>query len=227
MPGLRVLDALLTDTEGLNVRTVRGDGAWPEGPAMIDSADSVVLFVSAGAVWLNSDPERLAAFKRLAERGGGLVALHWAIGTKPADHIEPFVALFGGCHGGPDRRYTVVEETVTPADAAHPINSGIGTFRAHDEFYYRLKFVRPEGTIRPVLQVTLDDEPQTVAWSWERPDGGRSFGFSGLHFHANWQLPEYRRLVKQAVLWTNGLDVPRDGADVEIAPEALQLAGGE
>jgi hypothetical protein len=62
-----------------------------------------------------------------------------------------------------------------------------------------------------------------VAWAWERPDGGRSFGFSGLHYHDNWKLPEYRRLVVQGILWSMKLPVPGKGADVEIDEKLLKL----
>jgi hypothetical protein len=55
-----------------------------------------------------------------------------------------------------------------------------------------------------------------VAWAWQRPDGGRSFGFTGLHFHDNWQLSEYRRLVVQGVLWSLKLPIPSSGVDVAI-----------
>jgi type 1 glutamine amidotransferase len=87
-------------------------------------------------------------------------------------------------------------------DRDHETTRGIGNLRVRDEFYYRLKFVQPANAIRPVLHVPIDGELETVAWSWERPDGGRSFGFSGLHFHDNWNHNEYRRLIAQAVLWT-------------------------
>jgi type 1 glutamine amidotransferase len=61
------------------------------------------------------------------------------------------------------------------------------------------------------VNAVIDGEAHTVAWALEREGGGRSFGFSGLHFHENWQLPEYRRLVTQAVLWTLDLPIPKDG----------------
>jgi hypothetical protein len=72
--------------------------------------------------------------------------------------------------------------------------------------------------------VRIDDSDETVAWSWERPDGGRSFGFSGLHFHENWRLIEYRRLVAQAILWTLRLPVPTKGLDVRVTDKELRLA---
>jgi type 1 glutamine amidotransferase len=221
--GLHVLARCLEPVPDLEVTTARADGAWKEGPGLIDRADGVVLFLSEGAKWADADPERYRALSRLAARGGGLAALHWAIGTKEAGPVADFVKLLGGCHGGPDRKYKELEAAVEVADPGHPITAGVRDFRVKDEFYYRLKFVRPPEAITPLLRVPIDASKETVAWAWERPDSGRSFGFSGLHFHANWRLPEYRRLVAQGVLWTLKLPIPKDGLPVAVKREDLEL----
>ena len=208
-PGMEHLARLLEPTGELKIRVVKADEPWPEGPELIAAADGVVIFLSEGARWSVADPRRHAALVQLAARGGGLAAIHWAMGTRAVEPIEPFLKLFGGCHGGPDRKYQVVQTELRPAEPPHPIVAGIGAFPVREEFYYRLKFVRSTSAIRPVMQATIDGQTETVAWAWERPDGGRSFGFSGLHFHDNWQLPEYGRLLSQAVLWTMKLPVEK------------------
>src|SRR5262249_48632504 len=119
--------------------------------------------------------------------------------------------------------YQVVEEEAVVADPKHPIATGMANFRVRDEFYYRLKFVQPDRSVRPVLLVPIDGRKETVAWSWERPDGGRSFGFSGLHFHENWRLPAYRRLVAQGILWSLKMPIPAKGLAVDVAEEDLKL----
>jgi type 1 glutamine amidotransferase len=134
------------------------------------------------------------------------------MGSKDAANIAPFVELFGGCHGGPDRKYKVVETDAKLAKSEHPILRGMSDFKARDEFYYMLKFAK---TKTPLLNVTIDGEAHPVAWAYERNGGGRSFGFSGLHFHENWQLAEYRRLVTQGVLWTLDIAIPKDGIVVK------------
>jgi hypothetical protein len=221
--GLRVLTRCLEPVRGLEVTTVRADGPWKEGPELIDRADGVVLYLAEGAKWIQDDPKRHEALARLAKHGGGIVALHWALGTREARPIADFVKLVGGCHGGPDRKYAVVETKLEAADAKHPILSGISDFTAKDEFYYRLKFVEPEKSVTPLLRATIDGKKETVSWCWERPVAGRSFGFSGLHFHANWRLPEYRRLVSQGILWTLKMPIPRDGLAVEVTDVDLKL----
>ncbi|HEY5314712.1 MAG TPA: ThuA domain-containing protein [Pirellulales bacterium] len=221
--GLRILEKCLAQTPGLDVSLVLADEPWPEGPDLLRKCDGVVLFLSAGAKWIQADSRRLDALAALAARGGGLSAIHWAMGTKDAKDVPAFVQLFGGCHGGPDRRYKVLTTTLVPAAGPSPLCAGIEPIPVRDEFYYRLKFAPPPAKVLPVWQVRIDGQPETVGWSWERPDGGRSFGFSGLHFHANWQLPEYRRLVTQGVLWTMRVAIPPGGVPVEISAADLQL----
>jgi hypothetical protein len=88
----------------------------------------------------------------------------------------------------------------------HPIGHGLDDFPVRDEFYDRLNFVQAEPAVQPLLRVAIDGQDEMVAWAWQRPDGGRSFGFSGLHFHENWQLSEYRRFVTQAARWLLALE---------------------
>ena len=42
-----------------------------------------------------------------------------------AEVIDPALKLFGGCHGGPDRKYQVLETGVHVADPRHPVTAGI------------------------------------------------------------------------------------------------------
>jgi type 1 glutamine amidotransferase len=212
--GQKILKATLEKHAAVDAILVCADDPWRDGPDLLAKADGVVLFASEGAKWSNSDTKRLAAFQACAKRGAGLAVLHWGMGTKDAKNIKPFVDLFGGCHGGPDRKYKVVEtDAFIPIQKQHPIQNGLSKFKVRDEFYYTLKF--PEEGVLPILKVNIDGEAHTVAWSYSRADGGRSFGFSGLHFHENWQLPEYRRLVAQGVLWTLELPIPMDGIAVK------------
>ena len=55
-------------------------------------------------------------------------------------------------------------------------------------------------------------DKQTVAWAYQRPDGGRSFGFTGGHFHWNWGNDDVRRLVTNAIRWSAGDDIPEAGS---------------
>lgn len=224
LAGLKILHKCLENTPGLDITLVKADEPWRDGPELLAKADGAVLFLSEGARWLNNNPERRAAFNKLAERKGGLAVLHWAMGTKDAKNIEPFVNLFGGCHGGPDRKYKVVTVEAQLRDPKHPIVRGIGNFKVRDEFYYTLKTPKDAKGREAILRVPIDGKDETVAWAWTRPDGGKSFGFSGLHFHDNWRLIEYRRLVTQGVLWTLDVPIPEKGLSVRVTDKDLQIS---
>lgn len=216
---------LLSRTKQLQTIPVSADGDWKEGPELLDGADSAVVFVSQGAAWIQEDAQRLTAFQRLAKRKGGLVCLHWGMGTRDAKNIKAFVDLFGGCHGGPDRRYKVVDVRTQLAGDSHPVLNGIEALDVHEEFYFKLKMpgAKPAGRYTPLIRVNIEDEDHMVSWAWERPDGGRSFGFSGLHFHENWKHEAYRRLITQAVLWTLDREIPDEGVPVPIKDSDLKL----
>jgi type 1 glutamine amidotransferase len=224
MAGIKIFARCLEKTPNLKVEIVKADDPWTEGPELLKEADGVVLFLSEGARWMQADPRRYEAFARLAERGGGFVAVHWALGTKDAKNIDGFVKLLGGRHGGPDRKYQVLPAAeLEVADAKHPIAAGLDKVKIREELYYKLKFAKSEPGVKPIITSLIDGERETVGWAWERPDKGRSFGYSGGHFHENFAREEYRRLICQGILWSVRLPVPEKGLAVEVSKEALEL----
>jgi type 1 glutamine amidotransferase len=228
MAGVRIIARLLEVTPGLETTIAKADEPWSDGPELINQADGVVIFLSLGAKGIPAAPRRLEALARLAERKGGFVGLHWGIGTKDAPEIENYLKLVGGCHGGPDRRFGVFDDaSVKVSDTAHPVTRGIQDFHVHEELYFQLKFVPPAGSIHPLLTTDIEGQPETISWAWERPDGGRSFGFCGLHFHENWRRVEYRRLIAQGVLWSLGLPVPEGGLPIDLTDDDLKIERAE
>ncbi len=225
MPGARLVTALMNDRKGVKVTIAQADNPWPEGLALIAKADGIVLFLNEGGRFIQDDPKRAKAFATFAKRGGGLVVYHWGMGAKQVEHVGPFLELFGGCHGGPNRKYTVVKEArFQVAAPKHPAVADIKSFELpFEEFYYQLKVPKSPKHWTPLVRVPIEGSTETVGWAWQRPDGGRSFGYSGLHFHVNWRHEQYRRLIAQAVLWTLKLPVPKDGVKVKLDPQVLEL----
>jgi hypothetical protein len=223
LPGMQLLANCLKDVPDLDVEVHYIGDDWAEGPELIRRADGIVMYMDFGMRWEQSDPARQAALEDLMKRGGGVVALHWSLGGQDARFIPFHLKLVGGCHGGPDRKYAHAETELKVASPDHPIANGIEDFRLNDEYYYQLKWAK-EGTIKPILIGTVRDCPdQTIAWAFERPDGGRSVGFAAMHTHANWGVVQCRRLVAQAVLWTVRLPVPEGGLPVVVTERELEL----
>jgi hypothetical protein len=150
------------------------------------------------------------------------VGLHWGIGAKDDQYVARHLELMGGMHGGSDRKYVVTETDVQVVDRQHPITRGMDNVRLDDEYYYQLKFAK-QGKLTPLLRATIDGKPETIAWAFERPDGGRSFGFGGMHYHKLWREVGCRRLVAQGILWTLKLPIPQKGLPVEVSEDDLGI----
>jgi type 1 glutamine amidotransferase len=69
----------------------------------------------------------------------------------------------------------------------------------NDEIYRRPR-LHPQA--QPLIAVTIKGRTDTVAWTFERPDGGRSFGTTLGHPWSNWQDKTFRRMVLNGILWT-------------------------
>lgn len=222
MAGATVLAELLKPFPDIHTTVVNADEPWPEGPKLIDACDGIVMWVTQGAMWMQINDERWAALKRLAQRGGAIVALHWSVGAKEAKYIQGQLDLLGATRGGEQRKYQKLQTTLKRTDPKHPVLSGIEDMTVYDEFYYALD--QAPG-IHPLLTAAIDGKEETAAWTLERTDGGRAFGFVALHYHSNWQLPAYRRLVVQGVLWSLKQPIPEKGVNVDIDSKKLELNG--
>ena len=91
-----------------------------------------------------------------------------------------------------------------------------------EEFYCKIYFRPGDQRITPILTTMLPPaapERQVVGWACERADGGRGFGCTGPHFHANFGNDSLRRLVLNAILWTARLEVPQGGVQSQLPKE--------
>jgi hypothetical protein len=64
-------------------------------------------------------------------------------------------------------------------------------------------------------------KPEHVMWVYDRPDGGRGFGFTGAHFHENWGDDNFRKVVLNALLWMAKVEVPLNGVASTVSPGDL------
>jgi hypothetical protein len=70
-------------------------------------------------------------------------------------------------------------------------------------------YVHPKGPY-PHIQ-SAKGRKEALMWAVERPDGGRGFGFTGGHFHKNWQDDDFRKTILNALCWIAQVEVPEAG----------------
>jgi len=127
----------------------------------------------------------------------------------------------------------------------HPVTRGVKPFQAQDEWYYHMRFqpemkgvtpilfdLPPESTLKrgdgphsnnPHVRAAVLErkEPQVVMWVYDRPDGGRGFGFTGGHFHKLWGQEDFRKVVLNGILWIAKVEVPEQGVESKLSAEQL------
>ncbi len=241
--GSALLQQLLKQN-GINAVMAR-DG-WPKNEKVFDGAAAVMIYADGGGghPMLRKDggKSRLDLMKALLAKGVGFSNLHYAV-EYPKENAADVLPMLGG--------YFEPFWSVNPTWTAnykklpdHPITRGVKPFSIKDEWYYHMKFVDDMKGVTPILSDIPPDatrgkegtndahggnpevqkhkgESEHMAWAYERPDGGRSFGFTGAHYHKNWGDENFRRLVVNALLWTVKVDVPEGGAKVEMDSSEL------
>ncbi len=204
---------------------------YPQDESILDDASTVVIF-STGHSGHVIKP-KLDEFDALMKKGTGVVMIHWSTEAEKGIMGDRFLEWMGG--------FCDLDWSVNPHWKPnfkdfpnHPICNGVQSFSVDDEWYYHMRFVdemkgvtpiltdvppahtlrRPDGARSGNLDVrkaVANGETQHVAWAYDRPNGGRGFGFTGAHNHENWQDENFRRVVLNAILWTANVEVPENG----------------
>jgi hypothetical protein len=222
-------------------------GGWPTDPTAFDNADAVFFFADGGGGHPVLQSNRLAQIDALAKRGVGIACLHYAVEVPKEKGGPQFLDWLGGYfepHWSVNPHWTLSQ---TELAQGHPITRGVKPFEMNDEWYYNMRFKdRAEGEPAEGLTMILTAVPpdstrerpdgahsnnptvrankgarEVLAWAYERPGGGRGFGCTGAHFHANWGNDDFRKLMLNALAWTAGLEVPSDGLASAVSQEEL------
>ena len=186
---------------------------WPQNPSVLDNADAIVFLSDGFEHHPLKVPERLAKIRKLAKQGVGLAFLHYSI-EPPEDAESDFLEWMGGYYERGYSQNPINTVKVSPIKNNHPISRGCGGYVAEDEWYFDIRLSEEEPRAIPIMTGKLPPwkpEDKTLAWAVERRDGGRGFGFSGGHYHNNWHMEPFRKLILNAILWVAKVDVPKDG----------------
>lgn len=241
--GCLLLKSCLDKVPGITAQVY--SNGWPGNVTeAFAGAATIVLYSDGGGGNPFLSDQRLQAMAGLMDQGVGLVCLHYAVEPTKEKGEKEFLDWIGGCF---ELNWSV-NPTWTPEFKqlpAHPVARGVTPFRVSDEWYFHMRFREDRRNLTPILSAVAapgtmnrPDGPhegnpavresvkrgelQHVAWVYERPNGGRGFGFTGGHFHKNWGNDNFRKVVLNAILWTARMDVPPDGVPSEVTTEDLK-----
>ena len=80
-------------------------------------------------------------------------------------------------------------------------------------------YVHPKGPYKHIE--ATKGRAEAMLWTVERPDGGRGFGFTGGHYHDNWQDDNFRKVVLNTMTWIAKVEVPAGGVNSSVSAEEL------
>jgi type 1 glutamine amidotransferase len=221
------------------------NGTRVDDDAALDNADAVLIYADGGSGHPAIQGERLKIIEGLAAKGVGLGFAHYAVEVPTGVPGDAMHRLIGGFY---EHKFSVNPMWTPPFDKlpSHPVTRGVGPFATHDEWYFNMRWT-PDAAVKakiaPILVATPTDDvrkgpyvypkgpydhvvadsgkAETMMWVYERPDGGRGFGFTGGHTHANWGDPNQRKILLNALLWMAKVEVPARGVEDRITAADL------
>jgi type 1 glutamine amidotransferase len=227
------------------VQAVVVTNGWPADPRIFDGASAIAIYSDGGDGHPFIQGDRAKVIGGLMKKGVGLGCIHYAVEV-PKDKGGPEFLQWIGGYFETDwsvNPFWMADFTTFPK---HPVTQGVKPFKMEDEWYYHMRFVDGMKGVTPILTalppadslkrndgphennpqvraaVLERKEPQHVMWVYNRPDGGRGFGFTGGHPHKAWGDDNYRRVVLNALLWIAKVKVPANGVQSTVSPEELQ-----
>ena len=105
---------------------------------------------------------------------------------------------------------------------------GVEPWEIQDGWHNQIQFIHDMRGVTPLLWSSRRHHGSSeggtadvVAWTYERPAGGRSFCFTGLDAHSAWSVGGLRQLMLNAILWSAGLTIPANGAPCAVSQTEL------
>jgi type 1 glutamine amidotransferase len=217
-------------------------GGWPKDVSAFDGADAIVIYSDGGGGHPFIQGNRLKILGELMKKGIGLGCVHYAVEVPKEKGGKEWLDWIGGYF---ETDWSV--NPFWTADFAtipeHPVTRGVKPFKQVDEWYYHMRFQPDMKGVTPILSamppaetlkrgdgphennpyvreaVLTNKQPQHVMWVYDRPDGGRGFGFTGGHSHKFWGNENFRKPVLNAILWIAKAEVPAEGVVCDVSNE--------
>lgn len=240
--GSLLLKKCLDGVPGVNA-VVQLNG-WPRDETVFEGAAAIMIYADGGSGHPAIRGNNLQTLGKLMDRGVGLACVHYGVEVPRDNGGREFLNWIGGyfeTHWSVNPHWTAEIKSLPD----HPITRGVKPFSIRDEWYFHMRFVEGLKGVTPILSAvppasTMErgdgphsgnpavrravaaGELQHLAWAFERPGGGRGFGFTGAHPHNNWGHDDFRKIVLNALLWVAQIEVPPQGVQSTVTTADLE-----
>jgi hypothetical protein len=218
-------DAL--NKSGLPVQTKVHWYGWPDDETIFNDVDACIIYADGGGEF----GEKYAFLDRKVKAGMGIMFMHYGVHPTKEVAEKYFHKWIGGYY---DDDFSVNPSWVADIKTkeGHPVSRGVKDLNAYDEFYWNLNFPTNCQHCYPLATATPTEKnmirygsskfwnkqaeeklgtPQALLWCSDPEKGARGAGFVGGHYHRNWAIDNYRKLILNTIAWVARMDVPEGG----------------
>lgn len=242
LKGIKIVTKYLAERTALDIEDLKGVDAIIVECSSVTSTQTrthpLLPTMPTGAKTYGKDTlAYLNQIDSLQEAGMGIMILHWGIATEnnqPA--TQHYLRWFGQAAMPGYTQNPLGFWKITPVKAAakHPILNGVKQWIYKDEIFSRL-VVNPNDPYRTDL--LMGESPETNQSEYGSPKGvisprcvasayqkGKQRGilWGGMDYHAALLNENYLRFVLNEIVWTAGIEVPKEG--VKTNAKQLQLS---
>ena len=215
---------------GLDVEAKVHFYGWPKDESILEGVDACIIYADAGGKF----GEKYEVLDKHVKAGMGIMFMHYGVHPTKAVGEKYFSKWIGGYMetGWSVNPHWIAD--ITPKEK-HPVSYGVAApFSAFDEFYWNMRFPTkqecdcchalatavpsPEKIVRYINlwnkhgEATMNTK-QALMWCRDpKPEeGGRGVGFVGGHYHRNWAIDDFRKLILNSIVWLARAEVPEGG----------------
>jgi hypothetical protein len=212
---------------------------WPEDESIFKDVDACIIYADGGGNF----GDKYAFLDQKVKGGMGIMFMHFGVHPTKDVAEKYYHSWIGGFF---DDDFSVNPSWVadiTPK-ANHPVSRGIDSLTAYDEFYWNLNFPKsadckhcyPLATAIPTQKNMIRygsskfwnkqaeeklGTPQALLWCSDPEKGARGAGFVGGHYHRNWAIENYRKLILNTIAWVVRVNVPQNGVPSKEVTKAM------
>jgi len=210
---------------------------WPENESIFNDIDACIIYADGGGEF----GEKYAFLDQKIKKGMGIMLMHYGVHPSKEVAKKYYHSWIGGYY---DDDFSVNPSWVAEISPRknHPVGRGVKELTAYDEFYWNLNFPEnckhcyPLATAIPTEKNMIRygsskfwnkqaadqlGTPQALLWCSDPAKRARGAGFVGGHYHRNWAINSYRKLILNTIAWIAKVDVPQDGVPSKPVTKAM------
>ncbi|MCM8537538.1 MAG: c-type cytochrome [Lentisphaeraceae bacterium] len=211
---------------------------WPEDESIFDGVDTCVVYADKGGDF----GVKYEFLDKKINEGMSIMFMHY--GVHPTKEIgeKYYKKWLGGYY---DDDFSVNPSWIADitAKSGHPVGRGIHKpVKVYDELYWNLHFDKDCNDCYQLASATPTREnmirygsrkfwnksaaeklgqKQALIWCHDSKNGIRGAGFVGGHYHNNWAIDGYRKLVLNTIAWVARVEVPENGVESKAVTKAM------